>query len=438
MTGQLTALAVESLVKTPGRHPDGAGLFLRVIRPGLSYWIFRYRLEGREREMSLGAYPEMTLAEARRRHAAAYKAVKVDKRDPVGEKRAAREAQPDATGPTFDKVAHQFLDRQEARGQLGKNPVHRAQWRWTLTKLLPESFRCLPVGAITPKHVFDALDPIWSRTPETGSRTRGRIEAVLEFAREHDDLRPNPATWSGWLKTKLGNPRALGKIDRRTGKRITRGGHAAMPYAAVPAFIKALGAAPGVGAQALAFVILTAARSGEVFGMTWEEVDLDTKVWTVPKERMKMGVEHQVPLSDAALAILRRQFETREKNPHVFPGAKPREPLSSMALAMTMRRLKVGEFTPHGFRSSFRDWAADHGVEFDVAEQCLAHAIGSSVTRAYLRTTMIERRRKVMADWAAFLAGESKQATVVPFAVKRSKRVLSLSKDRSPGQEGEP
>jgi integrase len=420
MAGKLTALAVESLAKTPGRHPIDPGMFLRVLRPGLAYWVFRYRLAGKERETSLGAYPEMTLAEARLKHAAAYKVVKVDKRDPVGEKRAARDAPPDASGPTFDKAAHDFLDRQEARGQLGKNPKHRAQWRYTLTKLLPESFRDLPVGAITPKHVFDALDPIWSRTPETGSRTRGRIEAVLESARAHDDLRPNPATWSGWLKTKLGDPRALGKIDRKTGQRVGRGGHAAMPYRALPTFMGQLKEAPGEAAKALQFVILTGARSSEAVGMTWDEVKfaIATRLWTVPAERMKMGVEHQVPLPDAALAILHRQFEARKKNPHVFPGAKPREPLSNMAMAMTMRRLGAGKFTVHGFRSSFRDWAAEAGVEFELAEQCLAHAVGNSTTRAYLRTTVVARRRKVMTDWAAFLTGAA-TAKVVPIRAMR-------------------
>jgi integrase len=422
MAGKLTARGIESLAKTKGRYGDGQGLFLRVLDPGKrAYWCYRYRLAGVEREMSLGSYFELSLAEARLKHAEAHKRVAVDKIDPVAEKRAARTAatQPVPDGPSFDEVAHEFLRRQEERGRLGKNPKHRAQWRWTLTKLLPESFRALPIGAITPKHVYEALDQSWAKTPETASRTRGRIEAVLEFAREHDDLRPNPAAWSGWLKTKLGDPRALGKIDRKTGERVARGNHPAMPYADAPAFITTLMAAFGVAPRALAFAILTAARSGEVFGMQWAEVDLDAKLWTVPSERMTMGVEHCVPLSEPALAILCGQLETRKKNPHVFPSRLPREPLSNMALAMTMRRMKAGEYTPHGFRSSFRDWAADHGVEFDVAEQCLAHAVGNSVTRAYLRTTMLERRRKVMTDWAAFLAGESPSATVVPFNGKR-------------------
>jgi integrase len=415
MAGKLTALAIESLAKTPGRHRDGAGLFLRVLSPGLAYWVFRYRLAGKEREMSLGGYPEVKLAEARQKHASAYKVVKVDKRDPVGEKRAARDAPPEASGPTFDKAAHEFLARQEARGQLGKNPKHRAQWRYTLTRLLPEWFRDLPVGAITPKHVFDALDPIWSQTPETGSRTRGRIEAVLESARAYDDLRPNPATWSGWLKTKLGNPRALGKIDRKTGQRVARSNHAAMAYADVPAFMAKLKGAGGAAAKALMLTILTAARTSETLCMTFDEVQLAvaTKLWTVPAERMKMGVEHQVPLSDPAVAILRSQFEARKKNPHVFPGARPGQPLSNMAMEMTMRRLGAGQFTVHGFRSSFRDWAAEHGVDDSVAEQCLAHSVGNSTTRAYLRTTVLDRRRKVMGDWGTFLLSGDEQAKVV-------------------------
>ena len=153
--------------------------------------------------------------------------------------------------------------------------------------------------------------------------------------------------------------------------------------------------------------------------MKWGEVDLDAKIWTVPAERMKMGVEHQVPLSDAAIAVLRGQGKTHGRNAFVFPSPSPREPLSNMAMAMVMRRMKVGDYTPHGFRSAFRDWAGDRGVEFEIAEACLAHAVGNSVTRAYLRSTMTERRRKALADWASFVTGETETAKVIPLKAKR-------------------
>jgi len=191
-----------------------------------------------------------------------------------------------------------------------------------------------------------------------------------------------------------------------------------MPYAVVSAFMSKLKETSGSAAKALQFVILTAARSGEVFGMQWDEIDLDAEVWTAPAQRMKAQREHHVPLSAAAVDILRGQLAARRgKQSYVFPGKGGRTPLSNMALAMAMRRLDAGHYTVHGFRSAFRDWAAEHGVDDSVAEQCLAHKIGTAVTRAYLRTTVLERRRKVMADWAAFLTGES--ATVVPFKGKR-------------------
>jgi integrase len=408
--GKLTQAKLPRLLDKPGRHGDGQGLFFRTLGQSRAYWVFRYRLDGKERELSLGPYPELGLIEARAKHAALRKQVVVDKVDVLAEKRAAKEAQaatPQSDKPSFGEVSDQYLKRKEERGQLGKNPKHRQQWRNTLAGL-PARFRDLPINEIGPRQVFDALDPIWAKTPETASRLRGRIAAVLDFAREPEDTRPNPAAWSGWLKNQLGNPKELGKLDRKTGERLARGNHAAMPYAQVPAFMASLKAAPGVAPKALMFAILTAARSGEVFGMTWDEAPFfqATKLWTVPAERMKMGVEHQVPLSDAALDLLKAQDEARGKNPHVFPSPLPKQPLSTMALAMVTRRLKVGQFTVHGFRSSFRDWAADHGVEFEVAEACLAHAVGNAVTRAYLHTTMLERRRKALADWAAFLAGE--------------------------------
>jgi integrase len=216
------------------------------------------------------------------------------------------------------------------------------------------------------------LEPIWTRTPETASRLRARIEAVLaaaQVAGHIDADKPNPARWKGWLDHMLPNPRKLGE----------RGHHPALPYADVPAFMASLsepsnGPTPGA-ARALMFTILTAARSGEVLNMTWDEVSFDTAVWTIPASRMKMGKEHAVPLSDSALAILRAQEAGRGNNPFVFPG-RPQRPLSAMAMSMLLRRMKV-DATVHGMRSSFRMWAADVAhAPFEVAEQCLAHVTG--------------------------------------------------------------
>jgi integrase len=415
----------KALRKHPGRHAAGeGGLFLKVLDEDRAYWVYRYRFDTREHEASLGSAHKLDYAQARARHLDMRKQVEVDQTNPLAKKRAAKLALADpptvAASPTFAAVADAFLSRQEERGQLGKNPRHRAQWRSTLTKL-PESFRAFPVGAINPQHVFEALDPIWAKTPETASRTRGRIAAVLEFAREHDDQRPNPAAWSAWLKNKLGEPKALGKLDRKTGERVARGNHAALGWRELPAFMSRLRDQPGVAARALEFVLLTASRTSEALGMAFDEIDLDARTWTIPASRMKMGREHQVPLSDRAVAILHEMIAERSSSkfgphPFVFHGGRPRQALSNMSMAMLLRRMKV-DVTVHGFRSSFRDWAAAAGVEFEVAEECLAHAIGTAVTRAYLRGSMLERRRPVMASWADYL--EPPTAKVVP--LKRSR-----------------
>ena len=250
------------------------------------------------------------------------------------------------------------------------------------------------------------LKPLWMRAPETASRLRGRIEAVLASAQVdghiHQD-RTNPARWRGWLDRKLPNPKKVGE----------RSHHAALPYADLPDFMARLGRAPGIAAKALAFVILTAARSGEALGMTWDEVDLATATWTVPASRMKAGKAHVVPISDQALAILRGQHATRGKNPHVFPSHLPRQALSSASLSLALRRLGT-DATTHGMRASFRMWAADQGIAFEVAEQCLAHTVGSAVVQAYQRSSMLERRRPVMDAWASFVTPKP-DAKVVAF-----------------------
>ncbi|HZZ21620.1 MAG TPA: integrase arm-type DNA-binding domain-containing protein [Roseiarcus sp.] len=399
MAGKLTARGAESLAKRRGRYGDGNGLFLRVLDPGKRvYWVYRFTLQGREREMSLGSFPTVSLADARTKHAQLAASV-ANKIDPLGDRRSAKAFAPTGT-PTFGSVADDYLERQEKRGLLGKNSKHRQQWRSTLTKL-PAWFRDLPVTDIGPQQVFDALDPIWDDKPETASRLRGRIATVLDAARGPHDTHPNPAAWSGWLKTKLGNPRKLGKIDRKTGERIKRGNHAAMPFDEVPAFMARLARTSGA-ALALRLTILTACRTSEVLNMTFDEVNFDTATWTIPEKRMKMEAEHVVPLSDAALAIVKAQHAARDgRNPHVFPG-RPMKPLSNMSMMMLMRRLQV-PVTVHGFRSSFRNWAAKQGVAFEVAEACLAHAVGNAVTRAYLGTTVPELRRPVMINWAEYI-----------------------------------
>jgi integrase len=413
MAGKLTARGVGSHAKRKGRYLDGDGLFLRVLDPGKRvYWVYRFRLNGKDRETSIGSYPATSLAEARIKHADLRSAV-LRGIDPLGDRRAAKEAKTVSDAATFGEVADAYLERKEKRGELGKSLKHRRQWRSSL-KSLPASFRSLPVEEIGPQHVFDALDPIWAVKPETASRLRGRIEAVLDFARKPDDVKPNPAAFSGWLKIKLGSAKKLGKIDRKTGERVERGHYAAMPYKAIPAFMARLMEIDSVASRVLQFTILTAARSGEALGATWDEISFDEAVWEVSPERMKTGEKHEAPLSDAALAILyaqRKARDVRGQNPHVFPGARPMRPISAMAMLLLARRLG-SEATVHGMRTSFRTWCSEVAhAEFEVAEAALSHRVGNAVSRAYNRTSLLERRRPIMQAWSDFVTGKT---NVVP------------------------
>jgi integrase len=402
--GKLTRDAIDKLIDRPGRHGDGDGLYFRAIGERRAYWVYRYRAARKEREISIGPYPELSLAEARIKHAAFRKIVVVDKRDPLADKRAAKASASNASAaakPTFGECADHHIAAHESSW---RSPKSREAWRMTLTTYCAP-IRDMPVDKVDTEAVLSVLKPLWTRAPETASRLRGRIEAVLASAQVdghiHQD-RTNPARWRGWLDRKLANPKKIGE----------RGHHAAMPYAEVPALMARLDSTPGTAAKALAFVILTAARTGEALGMTWDEVDLATATWTIPASRMKAGKAHAVPLSDQALAILRAQSETRGKNPHVFPSHLPRQALRSASLSLVLRRLGTNA-TTHGMRASFRMWAADQGIAFEVAEQCLAHTVGSAVVQAYQRSSMLERRRPVMDAWASFVMPKP-DAKVVP------------------------
>ena len=288
-----------------------------------------------------------------------------------------------------------------------RNRKHRQQWSQTLTTHAA-SIRDTPVDQVDANAVRTVLEPIWNKTPETASRLRARIEAVLaaaQVAGHIDADKPNPARWKGWLDHMLPNPRRLG----------ARGHHPALPYAAVPAFMARLSGIDTAASKALQFTVLTVARSGETLGMTWDEVDFDAATWVVPASRMKMKKEHAVPLSEQAVAILRAQEAERSTNPYIFAG-RPQRPLSGMAMSVLLRRMKEVPATVHGMRSSARSWMADNGVEFELAEACLAHAVGNAVVQAYQRSSMLERRRPIMQAWAEFLDGGAASAKVVPIA----------------------
>lgn len=362
----------------PGLLGDGGGLYLNVKSSGAKSWAFIWKQNGKRSEMGLGAYPTVKLAKARALAVECRQAV-AEGRNPIAERK--KEAV-----PSFGDCADLFLASMEGQW---RNEKHRAQWRMTL-KQYASPLRARSVADISTDDVLNALTPIWQTKSETASRLRGRIERVLDYAKARGwRTGENPALWRGHLKNIL-----------PARQKLTRGHHAAMPYKDVPGFMEQLPSKDAMAARGLEFLILTAARSGEVLGATWQEIDFENAVWTIPAKRMKAGKEHRVPLSPRALAIVTALHETRISD-FVFPGQKQNRPLSGMAFEMLMRRMKADAFTVHGFRSTFRDWAGDE-TQFsrDVAEQALAHRVGDATEQAYRRADALEKRRRLMEEWA--------------------------------------
>lgn len=400
-TGKLTTLMVRKLTK-PGRYGDGGGLWLQVRDGGRRSWLLRYMLDGRARQMGLGAEADVPLAEARDLAREARKLARSGV-DPIEQRRERRRAGQGA-GMTFRDVAQLYIAAHEATW---RNDKHRAQWTSTLDTYAHPVLGGLPVQAVDTGAVLRVLEPIWREKPETASRLRGRVESVLDYAtargwREGD----NPARWRGHLANLLPSRAKVAAVEH----------HAALPWQEAPAFMARLAGQEGVGARALAFTILTAARTGEALGATWGELDLDAAAWTVPARRMKAGREHRVPLSAPALAVLRalRPGDARP-DAFVFPGAKEGQPLSNMAMAAVLRRMGRGDLTVHGFRSTFRDWCAEQtAYPREVAEAALAHTLRDKVEAAYRRGDLFERRARLMAEWAGYLARPAAPAEVVP------------------------
>ena len=385
---KLTARQAETLTK-PGRHSDGGGLYLSISSDGRRRWVFLYTSRGKMREAGLGpaAKGGVSLKEAREKAAEGRTLVKAGI-DPIAE----WNKPPAEHAPTFEKAVDDFL---EAHSRVWRNEKHKAQWAMTLTHYCAP-IRAKSVDKIDTDAVLSVLQPLWTRVPETASRLRGRIEAVLDAAKARgfiDRNEANPARWRGHLD-KLLPKRA----------KLTRGHHAAMPYAEVPAFIAELRLRPATAARALEFAILTAARSGETLSARWDEMDLAEKVWSVPAGRMKAAREHRVPLSDRAIAILQEMAVIREGD-YVFPGQRPARPLSAMAFEMLLRRIK-SPYTAHGFRSAFRDWAGNEtNFPRELAEHALAHVIGDKAEQAYRRSDALKRRRELMDAWAQHCEG---------------------------------
>lgn len=384
---------------TPGMIADGAGLWLRVTKTGSRSWIFRYTFGGRERWAGLGMWPDTSLEEAREQASAWRKLVRQGI-DPLDERHAAARARKaaEAARVTFDEAARDFIRMN--RDQWA-NPKHVAQWETTLAQYASPKIGDVDVRQIEVAHIRKVLEPIWTTKTETAVRLRGRIERVLDAATVAG-LRegPNPARWKGCLDKVFPPPRKVAKREH----------FAALPWAAVPAFMVALRNQAGIAARALEFGILCASRSGEVRGMTWGEVDLANALWAVPAERMKARREHRVPLSAVVVALLESlRPEDPSADALVFPSPRGKV-LSDMTLTALLRRMKTPA-TAHGFRSSFRDWCAEAtDAPHEVAEQALAHSQTDRVVAAYMRTDLFERRRALMADWAEYLAPKPAQA----------------------------
>jgi integrase len=388
-----------------GYYADGGGLYFRVSKFGTKSWSFRFERLSKAREMGLGAYPDVSLKEARERAAEARKLLR-DDIDPITKRRADKEASwlTSAKHISFDEAARRYIETQRAGW---KNIKHAAQWESTIRDYASPVFGKLPVASVDTGLIVNCLSPIWVAKNETASRLRGRIESILDWATVTGYRHGlNPARWKGHLDKLLAKPSQVAKVEH----------HAALPFAQIGAFMVDLGKQAGMGARALEFVILTAARSGEVRGASWSEIDLDAAVWTIPAGRMKAEKEHRIPLSDAALGLL-HDMPHIEGTDLTFPNGKCTQ-LSDMTLTAVLRRMGVA-VTAHGFRSTFRDWAGETtAYPREVIEHALAHQLRDAAEAAYARGTLFDKRRQLMADWARFCNTVGTVATVTSIMSK--------------------
>ncbi|WP_324806364.1 integrase arm-type DNA-binding domain-containing protein [Sphingomonas sp. LY29] len=372
-------------LKEPGLHADGGGLYVNVKKSGARSFVFVFQWKGKRREKGLGSLTLVSLDEARAKRDEARKLL-ADGIDPLEPKAAANDI-------TFGEVATSLIRDLETGWS---NPKHRQQWRNTLANYCAPIWET-PVDAVDTDALVAILKPMWNDKPETASRLRARIERVLDAAKVRG-LRSgdNPAQWRSHLA------HILPARTRGAGVRH----HPALPYAQVPDFVKGLKTRVSTAARALEFLIHTAARTSEVLNMTWGEVNLNARLWTVPGERMKMRREHLVPLTEPALVVLRAMAVVgTDPAAPVFPSRNGK-PLSGMSMEMLLRRMQCDDFTVHGMRSSFRDWAGDEtAFPREIVEMALAHIVGNAVEQAYRRGTALAKRRDLMEAWSAFVAG---------------------------------
>jgi len=384
----------------PGMHIDGNNLYLSVTSKGAKSWIFRFQVNDKRREMGLGSLTALPAAEARAK-ASQLKVLVARGIDPLAERDAERlavkaaeladKAELNRRHFTFRVAAELHIANYAASW---RNEKHAKQWSSTLLTYAYPKIGEMPVEQITMPHIVEILQPIWSDKPETASRVRMRIEAVLNSAKAQGwRSGENPAIWKGGLDAVLPRSSKIRSVRH----------HPAMPWETVSTFMIDLKARDGMGARAVEFAVLTAARSGEVRGSRWEEVDLAKALWVIPAERMKAKREHRVPLSREAVALL-NALPRYADSFLIFPGTR-RQPLSDMSMSAVLRRMDLGHFTVHGFRSTFRDWCAERGFPFDAIESALAHQIGNKTVAAYLRTDHLEGRKGIMQAWVDHLSG---------------------------------
>jgi integrase len=404
---KLSQIQIGRAVKRQCTLNDGGGLYFVSRPPNGASWMFRFSRHGKDRWMGIGQYPTVALGDARARATDARRLL-IDDVDPIENRRQQRTQTKLelARRITFAQCAAQYITSHKTAW---RNSKHRAQWDATLKTYAYPLIGSLPIAAVDTSLVMKVLQPIWNAKPETASRLRGRIEAILNWATASEfRTGPNPARWRGHLDNLLPARSKIAKVEH----------HAALPFAELLAFVAKLRTQEGMAARALEFLILTAARTGEVIGARWSEINLRDKLWRIHAERMKAGKEHRVPLSPRAVEIL----EAIRPGPHepdgfVFPGNKAKKPLSNMAFLMLLRRMERADMTAHGLRSSFRDWCAERtNFPSEVAEMALAHAVGSKVEAAYRRGDLFEKRQQLMAYWADYCASPATvtSANVVP------------------------
>lgn len=392
---EISALAVSRLT-LPGLHFVGgvAGLALQVSASGARSWILRATVGQKRRDIGLGGFPDVSLASAKESARTAREKIR-NGIDPVAEKQSKKSALIAAEGKnvTFERAADLFINAKEAEWS---NIKHAAQWRATVKAYAYPVIGNMLVRDVALPHILAILEPIWITKTETASRLRGRLESILDWAKGRGyRTGDNPALWRGYLEHQLAKPSKVAKVKH----------HSALPYEDIGDFMAHLRTLEGMGSRALEFTILTATRSGESRGARWSEIDLKAAVWTIPSERMKTKKEHRVPLSKDALKLLKNIF--RIDSDLVFPGSKNGSCISDMTMSAVIKRMGF-DVVPHGFRSTFRDWAAERtNYPREVAEMALAHAIGDKVEAAYRRGDLFEKRQRMMADWSTFCASRT-------------------------------